>query len=443
MLEYFSAYAHPAIPFPESVTNSFAPLLHTLWNDLQDERILWQVATLVLSLCIAGWVSYLLRPRGGGGDGSKLDIGLGGLRRVVFPLAALALVLSGRWGLAHFQSNVSLLSIAVPLLTASAIIRFVVHLQRLVFAKGSLLATFERTIVWLIWTGFALYVLGLTPDIIEFFDGIGFKVGGHRVSLLLIGQAVVWVIAALLLALWLGRILEERLMSAHDMDMTLRVMLTKLTRALLMLLAVLIALPAVGIDLTALSVFGGALGVGIGFGLQKIASNYISGFIILMDRSVTIGDLVTIEKHTGRLSKMTARYVVVRALDGTEAIIPNETVITSTVINQSYTDRKVSIPLPVQVSYASDLDLVKGLMIDAAKSHARVLREPAPGVLIKAFADSGIDLELSVWVEDPEQGKANLRSDIYYDIWKAFKTHGVVIPFPQHEVRLLGGTSAK
>ena len=425
------------------MTHSFAPLLHTLWKDLQDERILWQVATLVLSLCIASWISYALRPRFGSGDGSKLDIGLGGLRRVVFPLVALALVLTGRWGLAHFQSNVGLLSIAVPLLTASAIIRFVVHLQRLVLAPGSLLATFERTIVWLIWLGFALYVLGLTPDILDFFDGIGFKVGGHRISLLLIGQAVVWVIAALLLALWLGRILEERLMSAHDMDMTLRVMLTKLTRALLMLLAVLIALPAVGIDLTALSVFGGALGVGIGFGLQKIASNYISGFIILMDRSVTIGDLVTIEKHTGKLSKMTARYVVVRALDGTEAIIPNETVITSTVINQSYTDRKVSIQMPVQVSYASDLDLVKRLMIDAAKNHARVLREPAPGVLIKAFADSGIDLELSVWVEDPEQGKANLRSDVYYDIWRAFKAHGIVIPYPQREVRLLGDASAK
>ena len=268
------------------MTHSFAPLLHSLWNDLQDERILWQVAALVLSLCIAGWISYVLRPRFGSGDGSKLDIGLGGLRRLVFPLAALVLVLASRWALAHFQSNVGLLSIAVPLLTASAIIRFVVHLQRLVFAQGSLLATFERTIVWLIWTGFALYVLGLALDIIDFFDGIGFKAGGHRISLLVIGQAVVWVIAALLLALWLGRILEERLMSAHDMDMTLRVMLTKLTRALLMLLAVLIALPAVGIDLTALSVFGGALGVGIGFGLQKMYRLQLSGHALATQAAI-------------------------------------------------------------------------------------------------------------------------------------------------------------
>ena len=425
------------------MTDSFEPLLLALWKDLHDERILWQVATIAASLILAYWLSYLLRPRLRAGEGSRLEFGLGGLRRLVFPLAALALVLSGRWGLAHYQTSVSLLSIAVSLLTAMAIIRFVVHLQRLVFAPGNVLDIFERTIVWLVWLGFALYVLGLAPGILEFFDSVGFKVGGHRISLLLIGQAVVWVVVALLLALWIGRLLEERLMSAHGMDMTLRVMLSKLLRALLVLLAVLVVLPAVGIDLTALSVFGGALGVGIGFGLQKIASNYISGFIILLDRSVTIGDLVTIEKHTGKLVKMTARYVVVRALDGTEAIIPNETVITSTVINQSYTDRKVAIAMSVQVSYDSDLDLAMRLMTDVAKRHARALADPPPAVLIKAFADNGIDLELAVWVEDPEQGKTNLRSDIYYGIWQEFKAQGIRIPYPQREVRLVGGDLAK
>ncbi|MCE9642345.1 MAG: mechanosensitive ion channel [Betaproteobacteria bacterium] len=427
----------------QTVTDSLEPLFLSLWKDLHDERILWQVATIAASLVLAYWLSYLLRPRLHAGNGSKLEFGMGGLRRLIFPLAALAFVLSGRWVLAHYQTSVSLLSIAVSLLTAMAIIRFVVHLQRLVFAPGNVLDIFERTIVWLVWLGFALYVLGLAPGILEFFDGVGFKVGGHRISLLLIGQAVVWVVVALLLALWIGRLLEERLMSAHGMDVTLRVMLSKLLRALLVLLAVLIVLPAVGIDLTALSVFGGALGVGIGFGLQKIASNYISGFIILLDRSVTIGDLVTIEKHTGKLAKMTARYVVVRALDGTEAIIPNETVITSTVINQSYTDRKVAISMTVQVSYDSDLDLAMRSMTDVAKRHVRALADPPPVVLIKAFADNGIDLELAVWVEDPEQGKTNLRSDIYYGIWREFKARGIVIPYPQREVRLVGGEPAQ
>jgi len=425
------------------VTDPFAPLLRSLWTDLQDQRILWQVATIVVSLSIAAAFSYLVRPRLRGIGGTPLEFGLGSLRRLVLPLSALVLVLAGRAVLVHFQHNVSLLNLAIPLLTAMAIITFVVHLQRLVFAPGSLLATFERTIVWIVWIGFAIYVLGLAPEILEYFDSVGFRFGGHRISLLLIAQAVIWVMIALLLALWVGRLLEDRLMSAQGMDMTLRVMLTKLMRALLVLVAVLIVLPLVGIDLTALSVFGGALGVGLGFGLQKIASNYISGFIILLDRSVTIGDLVTIEKHTGRLSKMTARYVVVRALDGTEAIIPNETVITSAVINQSYTDRKVAIAMSVQVSYESDLDLAMQILGEVAKRHPRVLPEPVPAVQIKAFADNGIDLELAAWVEDPEQGKTNLRSEIYYGIWQEFKARGVVIPYPQREVRLVGDAPAE
>ena len=173
-----------------------------------------------------------------------------------------------------------------------AIISFVVHLQRLVLAPGNLLANFERAIVWIVWLCFAIYILGLEPDIIEFFDGIGFKFGGHRISLYSVALGAVWVIAALLLSLWICRLFEDRVMATQTLDMTLRVMVTKLVRALLVLAAVLIVLPVVGIDLTALSVFGGALGVGLGFGLQKVASNYISGFIILLDHSVKIGDKI-------------------------------------------------------------------------------------------------------------------------------------------------------
>jgi small-conductance mechanosensitive channel len=418
------------------VTDAFEPLLLTLWQDVRDVRILWQIAIVAVSLAVALWMSYRLQPRLRAGNGSKLNIGLGGLRRLAFPLVALTLVLAGRGSLLHFHASVSLLSIAVPLLTAMALIRFGVYMLRLVFTPGSLLAAFERTIAWLVWVGFAVHVLGIAPGILQFFDDVSFKLGEHRISLLLVGQAMVWVIAALMLAMWASRLVEERLMSTHAMDMTLRVVMTKVLRALFTLLAVLIVLPVLGIDLTALSVFGGALGVGLGFGLQKIASNYISGFIILFDRSVTIGDLVTIEKHTGKLSKMTARYVVVRALDGTEAIIPNETVITSIVVNQSYSDRKVAVTMPVQVSYASDLDLAMRLMLEAATRNPRVIGDPAPRVQINAFADNGIDLELAAWIEDPEHGKPNLRSDIFYGIWQAFKAHGIEIPYPQREVRL-------
>lgn len=423
------------------MTDSFAPLLRALWTDLHDQSVLWQVAAILTSVALAAWFTYLVRPRLRLQGSARLEFGLGSLRRLAFPVSALLLVLAGRWVLEHFQPNVSLLNVAIPLLTAMAIISFVVHLQRLVLAPGNLLATFERAIVLVVWLGFALYILGLAPDILEFFDSVGFKFGGKRISLLLIAQGVVWVAGALLFALWIGRLLEDRVMAAQAMDMTLRVMVTKLVRAVLVLLAILIVLPVVGIDLTALSVFGGALGVGLGFGLQKVASNYISGFIILLDRSVTIGDLVTIERHTGKLTKMTARYVVVRSLDGTEAIIPNETVITSAVVNQSYTDRKVAVSMPVQISYDSDLDAAMRILGEVAGRHARVLNEPAPAVHIKAFADNGIDLELGVWVDDPEHGKTNLRSEIYLALWREFKAQGIMIPFPQREIRIVGKAS--
>jgi len=246
------------------------------------------------------------------------------------------------------------------------------------------------------------------------------------------------VIVTLLVALWLARVIENRLMRAVSLQVNLRVMFAKLAQFILLLAAFLIALPALGIDLTVLSVFGGMLGVGIGIGLQKIAANYISGFIILLDRSVSIGDVVTIGENSGTLTRMTARYVVVRGMGGLEAIIPNETIITSTVINHSFTDRKVRVALPIQVAYATDLDAARNIMVDVAKATPRVLKDPEPGALITGFADSGVNLELGVWIDDPDQGLAALRSDLYAGIWQAFRRDGIEIPFPQREIRVLG-----
>ncbi len=259
----------------------------------------------------------------------------------------------------------------------------------------------------------------------------------------LLDARVLPVIAVLLIAWWVGRMLEARLLAAHSVDMTLRVMLTKLLRAVLVLFALLVALPAVGIDLTALSVFGGALGVGLGFGLQKIASNYISGFIILLDRSVKIGDQVSVDNRVGEVTAMTSRYVVVRSLDGAEAIIPNETMITSTVVNHSYSDSKVCVTIPVQISYRSDLDAATQVLVEAARAHPRALQDPAPGVLIMAFADNGINLELGVWIDDPEHGKATLRSDIYRVVWREFQARNIEIPYPHREVRMVADADSR
>ena len=422
---------------------TFESVLAKFWQELHDVQFVWQVAALLLCLALAATLSWYVRRQlnlAGDATGERRFAGL--LRRLAFPLSALLLVLVARWSLNGYH-GISLLNIGVPLLTALVISRSFAYVLRLVFTAGGIASVFERTISWLVWGGFALHVLGLAPGIIAYFDDISFHIGKQKVSLLAVGQAALWIILTLLLTLWVSRLVEEQLMGAQRLQMTLRVMLSKLLRPVLVLLALFLVLPAVGIDLTALSVFGGALGVGIGFGLQKIASNYISGFIILLDHSVKIGDIVTIEKNTGELNKMTARYVVVRSADGTEAIIPNETVITSTVINHSYSDSRVCVSVPVQVSYRSDLDTATRVLLDAARAHARVLPSPEPRVTITAFADSGINLELGVWIRDPELGGAALRSDIYYAIWREFKAQGIEIPYPQREVRLLGDSAAK
>ena len=279
---------------------------------------------------------------------------------------------------------------------------------------------------------------GLWPHVRAALDDIGIVFGKDRISLLLVVQAALSVAVTLLVALWLGRVTETRLMSATSLQINVRVMFTKLAQILLLLLAILIALPAVGIDLTVLSVFGGMLGVGIGFGLQKIAANYISGFIILLDRSVSPGDLLTIGEYTGTLTKMTARYVVLRNPGGLETIIPNENLITVPVVNHTLSDRKVRIAIPVQVANATDLDQARALMTQVAAALPRVIKDPAPGALITGLADNGINLELGVWIEDAEQGVGGLRSDLYEGIWRAFQQAGIETPYPQREIRVLG-----
>ena len=411
-------------------------LLLDFWSDLHDVHVLWQIAVLGAGVVLAWWVNRLVEPRLASED-RALQFTLGGLKRLQFPLTVLAVVLIGRAVLKHWHS-VNLLNVAVPLLTALAIVRVVVYALRRVFSSGGWLRESERLISWVVWLGFAIYITGLAPDVIGFLDDVGFRIGKDRVSVLLVLQAALVVSVTLLSALWLGSAVESRVMRADTLDMNLRVVFSKVTRALLTVIALLIALPAVGLDLTLLSVFGGALGVGLGFGLQKIASNYVSGFIILMDRSVSLGDVVSVDRYTGEIVRMTARYVVLRGLDGTETLVPNETLIASPVVNYSYSDRRVRVPIQAQIGYRSDLDAAIRIMESAALQHARVLREPAPAVLVRGLGDNGIDLELGVWISDAQLGQGGLRSDLLREIVREFRAHGIEIPYPQREVRMLG-----
>ncbi len=422
--------------------NTQAPnLLRSLWMSLHDGSVLWQIAAAGACLLLAWLLCRALRPRIAAID-SASSFGRDAIAMLQFPVLAVLLTLGAQALMDGNGGNLTIMELMVALLTAAVMIRFVVLMLRQVFAPSGWRDTLIRTIAIAVWIGFALHVAGLLPFLLKALDALGFTVGKTRITLLLVAQGVLSVMATLLIALWLGRFVEARAMAAADLDINLRVMISKFAQALLVLCAILLALPAVGIDLTVLSVFGGALGVGLGFGLQKIASNYISGFIILMDRSVSLGDLVTVDNHTGKLSKMTARYVVVRSLAGVEAIIPNDTLITSTVVNQSYTDTRVRQGIPVQVSYDSDLDLALKILVDTATAQPRVLPEPAPKAFVVKFADSGIDLELGFWVNDPGDGTKGLRSNLHLEIWRAFKRHGIEIPYPHRVVRLMSSAPA-
>ena len=406
----------------------FNGLLFELWADLREPGILWQVA--VLAVCIGGaWAlaraSRLDRVETSGAWG----LGVGGLKRILFPLLALVLVLIARPILAHWH-HVNLLRFAVPLLGSLALIRVVVYLLRHAFPAGGAVAVFERLIALAVWAVVALHIVGVLPDVIEYLDGEAVVFGRQRISLWLILQALFWAFATLLVALWAGNATEARLMRAETLHSSLRVVLSRLAKSMLVLIALLIVLPLAGIDVTVLSVFGGALGVGLGFGLQKIASNYVSGFIVLLDRSVELGDIITADNFHGIVKQITARYVVVRSFDGREAIIPNETLITQTVINHTHSDAKVGLATQVRIDRATDIDQAMRLLVEVARSHPRVLADPPPAALLNRFADSGIDLELGFWIGDPENGSGNVKSDINVEICRVFAAAGIRIAYP-------------
>ena len=421
----------------------FDNLLTRLIEDSQDVVLLWQLGVLAVCALVAWGAMRLAKPYLEKSD-TLWSAGRAGMRRVGFPLAMLLALLLGREIADLWLARTHLLNLAVPLLLALVGVRLVIYALRYVFEPRESLKLWERTVAWLIWGAFALHITGLLPRIHAAMEALSFQSGSHRFSLWLLFQAAAVIVVAVISALTLARLLESRLMGVTQMNLSLRMALSKAARTVFLILAVLVALPAVGIDLTVLSVFGGALGVGIGIGLQKVASNYISGFIILLDRSVRIGDLVTVDNKFGEVSQINTRYTLLKSLDGTESIVPNEMLITQTVVNHSLSNPSVRVALPVQVSYETDLEQAEALMLQAAHDQKRVIFDDPdnlPRVFLKDFADNGILLELAVWIRDPGEGENSLRSDINWAIWRRFKAAGIKIPFPQRVVHMAAPAS--
>lgn len=348
----------------------FLNIWQEIRGDISSTVAAWQLAVIFGAICMAWLINgalrnYVLKRVQENRPIEEAKLAIGGINRVLFPLSTLCFIWVAKLILASFQ-HVSLLTIACKLLLAMAAIRLIVFAMRYIFPSGGWLKPLENAISWGIWVLLALHLTGYLSQISLALESVQFRIGKSPVNLLIVLQGLLTVVITLFVALWLSRLLENKLMRAEQVSMNMRVVMVKLIRILFIFIAVLIALSAVGLDITLLSVFGGALGVGLGFGLQKIASNYVSGFIILIDKSMQIGDVITVENHYGVVTELRSRYMVLRKLDGTDVVIPNETFITNSVINHSFADRNARVQIPIQIGYESDMELALKLLVDAA-----------------------------------------------------------------------------
>lgn len=345
---------------------------------------------------------------------------------VLSALIGLLLLWTARFGLEPVLGDLYLLPLATSLTGAWVLIRIVVSFIRSV--------ELARLVALGVWTLAALNILGVLPRVVSVLDGAVLPLGEAKISVLDIITGTLSFAIFIWVALVVSRIIEARVQGFKQIPASAQVLIAKSARIVLLGLAFLLALNATGIDLTALAVFGGALGVGIGFGLQKVVGNFISGLILLLDRSIKPGDVIETAGTYGRINKLAARYTSVITRDGTEYLIPNEDMITQAVVNWSHSDLLVRRRIPVQVAYTSDIRKAMDLMIEAALEEGRVVRRPEPRTLVRNFGENGVDLELRMWIEDPENGVSNIASDVMLRIWDKFHDANIEFPYPQRVI---------
>ncbi|HEY9239151.1 MAG TPA: mechanosensitive ion channel domain-containing protein, partial [Burkholderiaceae bacterium] len=332
--------------------------------------------------------------------------------------------------------------LAVPMLVSLVVIRLSVRVLGVTFPGVRWVRIVERSISWLAWIAVALWITGVLPILLDAMDGMHWKIGSSRISLRNIVEGTLTAGLVMVLALWVSAAIEKRLLRGGGSTLSLRKMAANIVRVLLLVVGLLLAMSAVGIDLTALSVLGGAIGVGVGLGLQKIAANYVSGFVVLAERALRIGDMVKVDGFEGRISDIRTRYTVIRALNGRESIVPNEMLITQRVENSSLADPRVSINTAVQVAYGTDVRALQAKLEAAIRAVPRVLAEPGPAVQLADFGADGINLNLGFWIGDPENGQGNVRSDVNLAVLELLAAEGIEIPYPQRVMHAPPGAGA-
>ena len=390
----------------------------------------------VLVACVlAVWLLIrLLRRVSGNTDKQSIIFGAHIIDGVLFPMLLLFVAYAAS-ALLLRMVPLAIFKVAIPVLVSLAVIRLGVKVLQAAFKDAPWVHALERSISWIAWLAMLLWVSGLLPVILEELDDIKWKFGDSTLSVRTVFEGALTAGIVVLITLWISSAIESRVLrSATGNELSLRKAFSNATRVVLVFVGLLIALSAVGIDLTALSVLGGAIGVGVGLGLQKLAASYVSGFVMLAERSVRIGDNVRVDTFEGRITDIRARYTVVRALSGRESIVPNELFISNRIENLSLADSRVLQATVVTVAYGSDVELVMRLLAEAATAQERVLKEPGVTINLTNFAPDGLEFTANYWMTDPENGQQNLRSQVNLAVLAAFQAHGILIPYPQRVV---------
>lgn len=303
-------------------------------------------------------------------------------------------------------------------------------------------AYWSKVFSWVAWTAAALNAVGVLDTVIEFLRATGLTLGPVNITAWSLLKGIMLVV----LLIWGGSLLtglvERRLQTMDKMSSALRLLIVRILRMVLVILAVVIALAAIGVDLTVFAVFSGALGIGLGLGLQRTVGNLLASYTLLADQSVKPGDVIEVETAHGptygQVRKMTTRYVSVRTRDGTETLVPNEVLVSNPVTNWSHSDKVTRRKMPVGIAYNADVGLALRLCIEAAGETNRILKDPKPNCLMREFGDSSINIELRFWINDPENGVANVTSDVMLKVWEKFQTNGIEVPFPQRDLNVKG-----
>jgi small-conductance mechanosensitive channel len=359
-------------------------------------------------------------------------------------LVALIVLLVVRWSLTMLGTATSAVDTALQLTTSLVLVRLGVYLLRVMMGPDSWLRVWENRITFVLWLTVGFSLVGWLDKVENTLNRINLIPGKTQFSLWALLKGLVIVTAFVVVSSLIARAFERRVMRLEQLAVATRIGISKFTYFLLVGLGVMLGINAAGVDVTTLNVLTGAIGLGLGFGLQAIASNFVSGFVLLMDKSIKPGDVISFTGHTGTstenfgwVQELRGRYVVVRDRDGVDTLVPNQNLITNSVINWSYSDQRVRIRLPVMVSYDDDPEIALKLLFEAVEHHPRILRDPPPVTRLMAFEDYGMRTEVRFWIADPMNGVNNVRSDVNRAIWRIFRANGVKIPVAQRELRML------